>query len=398
MNIVIIDAVSSGFTYFSAAERLKIGIYAFCSKKEDYLLKNIKEIVEIDTSDFNSQLSKIIDLDDVDAIIPGVEYAVEMASKLGKSCGKNFLNIETAQIVRNKYLFRERLTDKELSDIKYFEIKHKQKSFIRSDMCFPVVIKPVDMAGSMRVRKVDNHEDLIELVEDIWNSLPEDVGFLSSGDLIVEEYISGEEFSVEGIVHKNGNITILSITEKLLGTEPYFVEIGHIVGQFYTKEFKDNIMTYTRKVISAINMNIGPFHLELRISSEGKPVAIELAARLPGDNIVELIRLSTGIDLAMANICEYLNISQNLEQTVSNVAAIAFITEDNKQIVQGVSRFEEYFDCPEYVDSEIYIEQENQLETEKDWTSRRGHVIFSGKNEKTIKKLVKSVHEKVHSI
>lgn len=399
MNIVIIDTVSSGISYFSAAEKLKVGLYVFSSGKEDFFPKHsIKEVININTHDFNSQLSKIIELGNINAVIPGVEYAVQMASSLGKASGKNFLNIETAEIVRNKFLFRDRLNEKNLNNIKYYEIKFREKFDITNKINFPVVVKPVDMAGSMRVIKVENYEELTSVIENIWNSLPEDVGFLSSGNLIVEEYILGDEFSVEGIVHKNGNISIISITEKILGPEPYFIEMGHIVGQSYNEDFRSKIKSYTEDVLSAINMNIGPFHLELRVTNLGQPVAIELAARLPGDNIVELIKLATGVDLAMANLCEYLNIDYDIKHTSSNVSAIAFVSRGEKQTFRGISGLTEFSDYPEYVNSHVYFNEGELLGSEQDWTSRVGYAIFSGENKDTIKNLVKSVHENVRVI
>lgn len=400
MSIIVIDPVSSGITYLSAAQQLGVDMYVFSADEgerqlSDELRSKVKQVIKIDTSNFDEQITKIFELKEIDAILPGVEYAVPMASRLGEAYGKAHLDNGAVQLVRNKFNFRERLTRADLSNIGYFLISIGQDITVPDDFRFPAVVKPIDMAGSINVQKVYNREELTVAVENIWRVLPNDVGFTASGQIIVEEYIPGKEYSVEGVVHRDGHVTIASITEKILGPEPYFVEIGHIVGQAYDVPFFDSITKYALAVIHESHLNIGPFHLELRVTPEGKPVAVELAARLPGDNIVELIKRASGIDLSVATICEYLQIKNQSFNDKKNIAAIAFIPRGQHTVFTSLDGLDELHCQPEYISHQIYFKCGDTLGAAEDWTSRIGYVMFSGTDENQIKHLVAQVHEKV---
>ena len=403
MTVVVIEPISSGVTYLNAAQELGIDLYVFSTDKgecsiDGTMRQKAKQIIKIDTSDFHSQLSKIVELKTVKAILPGVEYAVPMAAQLGNSYAKNSLEYIAAQTVRNKFKFRDRLTKSGLSDIKYALISHGKPMSLPQDFKFPAVVKPVDMAGSMSVKKVADLEELLKTVEEIWTSKPNDIGFFASGDLIVEEYIVGKEYSVEGIIHTDGKITFASITEKLLGPEPYFVEIGHIVGNQYDGYFSANIFDYADKVIRALELNIGPFHLEFRVTPQEKPIAIELAARLPGDNIVELIKIATNFDLAQAVLSEYLDLPYLPSIEKNLVSAIAFIPQGNHRLFKGFSGLDKVLEAPECVHHHFYYDADDELACNHDWTSRLGYIILRSESEDNIRSLVKHIHEQVKVI
>lgn len=400
MAVVVIDPVSSGINYIMAAQQLGVDLYIFSAdegerKLSDELRSKVKRVIKIDTNDFDAQLEMLNELGCVDVVLPGIEYAVPIAARLGAAIGRPHLCEEAVNHVRNKFNFRRNLTDNRLSDISFFTLNPGQPVQVPQGFCFPAVVKPVDMAGSINVSKVNNLLELTETVEFFWQSLPHDVGFTASGSIIVEEYIPGKEYSIEGIVQQDGRITIASITEKLLGPEPYFVEIGHVVGKTYNSVFQKTMIHYASAVVASVNLNIGPFHLELRVTPEGKPVAIEIAARLPGDNIVTLIQHTHGLDLAAATLCEYLHISYSPGLSHSSVSAIAFIPRGNITYFRKLNGLDALINSPEYLAHNIYFQPEDALGDKEDWTSRIGYMMFSGYNEDTIHELVKRVHNEV---
>ncbi|OUM09343.1 mangotoxin biosynthesis protein MboC [Pseudomonas syringae] len=400
MSIVVIDPVSSGISYIHAAQQLGVDVYVFSSDGGEQELNaelraKVRQVISIDTGDFDVQLKKLNELGNIRAVLPGVEYAVPMAARLGAASGTTHLNDSAVEKVRNKFNFRSRLTDVGLSSIGFFLLDPQAPVSVPEGFSFPAVVKPIDMAGSIGVRKLYSHEELVEAVQAFRQSLPDDIGFTASGRLIVEEYIPGNEYSVEGIVRNDGSITVASITEKLLGSEPYFVEVGHIVGQGYEEAFRTTLTDYSLAVLDAINLNVGPFHLELRVTPQGQPVAVELAARLPGDNIVELIKRASGIDLAKETLCEYLNIDSPLVPRANGVSAIAFIPRGDKSEFTELRGLSDIFDSPYYVSHQVYYRSGDAMGSDQDWTSRIGYVMFGGTDEEVVRGLVGRVHAEV---
>lgn len=400
MSVVVIDPVSSGINYLNAAQQLGVDLYVFSvdggeQELDPQLRAKARQVIKIDTADFDAQMAALNELGTVSAILPGVEYAVPMAASLGAAQGKTHLGDNAVQRVRNKFNFRSRLTETGLSDIGFFLLSTDEPVVVPAGFSFPAVVKPVDMAGSIGVRKLYNHEELVEAVSAFRQSLPNDIGFTASGRLIVEEYIPGNEYSIEGVVRRDGSVTIASITEKLLGSEPYFIEIGHIVGQGYDEAFRTTLNDYTLAVLDAISLNVGPFHLELRVTPQGQPVAVELAARLPGDGIVELIKRASGIDLALETLCEYLSIDTHAAPQASGVSAIAFIPRGEKSEFTRLHGLGELIDSPYYLSHQIYFRTGDALGSDQDWTSRVGYVMFGGVDEAAVRSLVGRVHNEV---
>ncbi len=125
MSIVVIDPVSSGINYINAAQQLGVGVYVFsCDGGEQELnaelRAKVRQVIKIDTGDFEAQLKKINELGDVRAVLPGVEYAVPMAARLGAASGTTHLHDSAVEKVRNKFNFRSRLTEAGLSTIGVF--------------------------------------------------------------------------------------------------------------------------------------------------------------------------------------------------------------------------------------------------------------------------------------
>jgi len=150
--------------------------------------------------------------------------------------------------------------------------------------------------------------------------------------------------------------------------------------------------------LDAIQLNIGPFHLEVRVTAQGQPVAIELAARLPGDNIVELIKRACGIDLALETLCEYLGIDSPATPRRNGISAIAFIPSEDKNEFSGLRGLRGLIESPYYLAHEVYYEPGDALSADQDWTSRIGYVMFGGSDEAAIRGLVKRVHKEVEVI
>ena len=114
--------------------------------------------------------------------------------------------------------------------------------------------------------------------------------------MIVEEYMSGPEVSVETLcVH--GVCHVIQITDKLTTGAPHYVEMGHSQPTRLRREVAQQIAEVAKAANKAIGIDNGPSHTEIIVTSEG-PKIVELGARLGGDNITtHLVPLSTGVNM-----------------------------------------------------------------------------------------------------
>lgn len=154
---------------------------------------------------------------------------------------------------------------------------------------YPCVIKPTDNAGNRGVSFANNEEELLSLYDYSHENS-------HSGDVIIEEYMEGQEVSVEIIV-SHGIVNILAVTDKLTQGKPYFVEIGHSEQSQLGEENVARIKDLATRAVKAIGIDNSPAHVEIMLTKDG-PKMVELGARMGGGCITtHLVPLSTGIDM-----------------------------------------------------------------------------------------------------
>jgi biotin carboxylase len=111
--------------------------------------------------------------------------------------------------------------------------------------------------------------------------------------VIVEEYVSGRELTVEGYVHGD-DIVCLNFSEKL--TETNFIVVGHYLPALVSPKEAEILRTVATNCVRAVGMRNSVFHIEMHLSGDD-PYVIECAARPPGLHMVELMYRTYGFDL-----------------------------------------------------------------------------------------------------
>jgi len=195
---------------------------------------------------------------------------------------------------------------------------------ICDQVSFPCILKPVDNSGSRGVVLITEWH----MVEDAYDYSR---GQSRNGQVIVEEYLQGQEVSVETITF-NGQTHVLAITDKITTGPPHFVELGHSQPSQLPDLQREQIKELAKRAVDAVGIDIGPAHVEMMMTPVG-PKMIELGARLGGDCITShLVPLSTGIDLVGATIDCFLGESPVITQTMQKGSAIRYLSVKQGQI------------------------------------------------------------------
>lgn len=209
-----------------------------------------------------------------------------MMARIAEKYGFPFYSVETAQWSTDKYQMKYRF---ELGDVPHAQGRLISKVEEAEGLVFPVIVKPRDNSGSRGVKLCRNKDELkVSIEEALENSKLDTV--------LVEEYIEGPEYSIEGL-HYDGKNEVIQFTEKKTTEFPYNVELGHKQPANLTEEQKTAIREIVSKIGKAMNFVNCPSHTELKINDRGIFV-IETSPRLGGDYITStLTPLSTGINL-----------------------------------------------------------------------------------------------------
>ena len=88
---------------------------------------------------------------------------------------------------------------------------------------FPCIVKPRFGCGSRGVKTAKNFNELLEACEFCRKDFS---ATIEDKDILIEEYIEGNEYSCEGIT-QNGKHYLLAFTKKYTTGAPNFIETGH---------------------------------------------------------------------------------------------------------------------------------------------------------------------------
>lgn len=258
----------------------------------------------------------------IDGVLTTSDLPVNTVAYICEKLSLNGLSIESAKVSTNKYLLRKVLKKNGLKTPNFAIVydKNELKSII-NNFKFPIVMKPIDSSASRGVVKVFSEEEL-------YKEYDESIKYSKSKKVILEEFIDGNEYSVECLI-QNGNINIIAITEKTVTGEPYFVEIRHVIPANLEQGKIDEVNKLVNDVVNIIGLDNSAAHIELKISSEG-PTIIEVGARLGGDYITsDLVPLATGTNM-LENIIK-ISISENIniEKNIKRFSGIQFLYDKN---------------------------------------------------------------------
>lgn len=209
-----------------------------------------------------------------------------MMARIAKELGLPFYSVETAQWSTDKYQMKERFLVGGVPCAKGRLIKSVEEA---KDFIFPVIVKPRDNSGSRGVR-------LCRTKEELQSCMDEALEYSHLDSVLVEEFIEGQEYSIESL-HYNNRTEVIQFTEKKTTEFPYNVELGHKQPANLTENQKNEIRSVISKIAGALQFENCPSHTELKINDRGIFV-IETSPRLGGDYITStLVPLSTGINM-----------------------------------------------------------------------------------------------------
>lgn len=298
----------------------------------------------------------------LDGILTTSDYPVNVIASMSKKLHLSAMSEEVAKICTNKYLQRKLFLRGGVHAPTFYLCDQQTDLSLYQE--FPYVVKPVDSSASRGVQRVDGLEQL----KDAFDLA---LSYSKKGQVLIEDFIEGREFSVETFTQK-GRTSIIAVTEKLIigEDEGFFVEDTHIEPARITADEYELITEEVIKAINIISLDNCPSHTEVKLNSRGAFV-IEIACRLGGDYITsDLVPLSTGVDM-LGNLVK-ISLGETIDVTKkrSRCSCVQFLNPQN------------YARCVEFIKShdkhisryDIRPYSKTVLKSSLD---RLGYIIFS---------------------
>ena len=241
-------------------------------------------------------------------------------------------------------------------------------------LSYPLIVKPADRSGSRGVTKLDLPSAGTPVAKlKLKQALEEAIDQSLSKWAVVEEYATGDEFSVEGLSWE-GEHHILTITRKATTGAPHFIETGHLQPAGLSNELYTRVCEVTTRALGTLGVRYGASHTELKIASDGTIRIIEIGARMGGDCIgSHLVPLSTGIDYVGAVINVALGNEPDLAPVGEPlVAAARFLFDEN-----DVRLYHSLQQAHPKLIRYAYMTAHNTTGTVTDSSTRLGHFVMA---------------------
>lgn len=278
-----------------------LGIYVITC---DYLPNNIAHQysdeyhnVSIVDKEAVLELAKNLKVDGIMSFAtdPGVVVAAYVAEQLGlPGCP-----YESVKILQNKGLFRKFLKEHDFNvpvamSFSTFEeaVKHVD------EFQWPVIIKPVDSAGSKGVTKVNDIPELSEAVEYAKK-------YSLTDTFIVEEFIEKAGASTDtDSFSVNGKLVFCSFNDQWFdptAANPY-TPSAYLWPSTMPMEIQQELRCELQRLIKLLDLNTTIYNIETRLGTNGKPYIMEISPRAGGNRLSEVLKYACGQDLITAAI------------------------------------------------------------------------------------------------
>jgi len=233
--------------------------------------------------------------DRVDGVITvGTDASMTVAA-VANALGLPGIKYENAEAAANKLKMRKRFRKFKVPSPDFYETWDFEDAKKNSKkLGFPFVVKPSDNMGSRGVSKVSAMDQLEAAFSYAKSASP-------SGEVIMEEFMDGDELSIDSLVW-NGKVQFTGIADRIIGLEPYFIELGHVMPSNKSAKVLAAAMDVMERGIAALGIDIGAAKGDIKLTKKG-PMIGELAARLSGGFMsAYTYPYATGVNLIRAAI------------------------------------------------------------------------------------------------
>ncbi len=325
----------------------------------------------------------------IDAIVTAAtDKPLVMMARIAEKYGFPFYSVETAQWSTDKFQMKQRFLEGDVPCAKGRLVKSVEET---ADMVYPVIVKPRDNSGSRGVKLCRSKEELAA-------SMSEALEVSKLDTILVEEYIEGPEYSIEGL-HYNGKAEVIQFTEKKTTEFPYNVELGHKQPANLTEEQKDAIREIVSKIGKALKFENCPSHTELKINERGIFV-IETSPRLGGDYITStLVPLSTGIN--MEDQLLYIALGEMVDTTTGRfdkASGVCFLNLPCGKVTAIDDAIKEVGSWPNVKEFSTSLKVGDEIRPITSSLNRYGQFIIQANNREELDKLVTEYEQRIKSM
>jgi cysteine synthase A len=336
-----------------------------------------------------ADITRIVDFADVDAVlratrrikVDGVltvsaDRAVPVVAAVAEARGLPGIGTETAHLMTHKVAMRRRLADAGVPQPRFAAVRNLAETRRAADAVgFPAVLKPADSGGQRGVFRVES-------LDDVDVHLHEALAASPTEEAILEEFVEGTELN--GIVvARNGETIPLTLSDRM---RPPGIGFGVGWIHVYPPTIPPGQLAESQRIaehtVHALGLRTGIAFPQLIAAEDGRVVVVECAARIPGGQMADLVRVAVGVDLVELQLRMALGDGlpdELVRPRFSQPLAIRFLTAEPGPLptgrVERIGSLDKVLAFPGVVQAEVYLQHGEVIRPVRLDGDRRGYVL-----------------------
>jgi biotin carboxylase len=345
--------------------------------------RDIPQAVErVETYAHSNSVGALIGLDD-----SGTQISAEVSRRLGLP----YNDPDASAAAHDKAIMRQKFLAGGVPSPRFQRFTlAEDPAAIASQLSYPCVLKPTNMAGSRGVMRADTPEEFLQRFVRLKKLLHEN----KCSEYLVEDFIPGEEVALEGLLD-DGRLHVLALFDKPDPLDgPFFEETIYTTPSRLPEAAQEEIAGVAARAAAALGLRFGPVHAELRLSPEG-PVMVEMAARSIGGHCSRTLRFGTDSSLEELILRRAFGLEFDLdrERSAGGVMMIPIPEAGFLQAVEGVEAAEQ---VPLIESVEIEIPLHHRVVPLPEGNSYLGFIFARGETPAAVEAALRAAHSRLH--
>jgi formate-dependent phosphoribosylglycinamide formyltransferase (GAR transformylase) len=307
-----------------------------------------------------------------------------VAAQAAERMGLRFHPANAARAAANKLLTRERFSAAGLR-VPGFSVF--SASSHAGNNRYPCVLKPLNSSASRGVIRANNLEEFRQAVERISR--------MHVGDILVEDYIPGREFALEGVVTE-GTLHTLALFDKPDPLEgPYFEETIYVTPSRQPEHIQRQIQEAAQAAVTALSLTHGPVHAEMRVTGDAVWM-LEVAARPIGGLCARVLRFGAPY-LTLERLLLRHALGEDVSSAMLNPGAhgVMMIPIPHAGVYRGVLGLQDARAVQGVEDIVITAKEGQQMLPLPEGSAYLGFLFFRGSSADTVEKGLREAHQRL---
>lgn len=333
-----------------------------------------------------------IDFTDLDAVIElgrthgvdgvltvSADRAVPVVAAVAAELGLPGIGTETAHLMTNKIAMRRTFGDAGVAQPRFAAARDLQSARLALETVgLPAVLKPADSGGQRGIFYLESQDDLDAHLHVALAESPTE-------EAIVESFHDGLELNGIAIARK-GEAFSLTLSDRL---RPPGIGFGVGWIHVYPASIFADVLEEAERVavhaVHALGLKDGIAFPQLIVSDDGSVRVVEVAARIPGGQMADLVRHAVGVDLVEVALRQALGEEVPDELVLPRFKqplAIRFLTAQPGPLptgkVRSIGPLEPVLAAEGVVQADTYLQVGETIRPVRLDGDRRGYVIATG--------------------